>query len=281
MGWLCENGHVAATRELRLHGHSERQLARAVEEGQLIRVATGVYACPHISSDARTAATARVDLDCVSLLGTQEDQWVGARPTSLHVRARAGRHHGTLPTGTVVHWSRSRPPGMVGALISGLRCLSPLDWLAAVESALHLRTISPFQLEVLTAAVPGWARDILSRLDRGAQSGLETHTRCKLIDAGFSVVSQVYVPAAGKIDLLVEDCVGIETDGGKWHAERFLADRTKDIIIEGWSIRVLRVGAPHIFEWWDDTLTTIERMVTDARRGRLHTFAPTRRGLGA
>ena len=170
---------------------------------------------------------------------------------------------------------------MVGALVSALRCLSPLDWLAAVESALHVGTISSFQLEVLTAAVPAWARDIVSRLDRGAQSGLETHTRCKLVDAGFSVVSQVYVPAAGKIDLLVEDCVGIETDGGKWHAERFLPDRTKDITVEGWGIRVLRIGAPHIFDEWDQTLTTIERMVTDARRSRLHTFGPTRRGRGA
>lgn len=277
MGWLCDNGHVAATRELRLRGHSERQLARAIDEGRLIRVATGVYACPHISPDARIAAAARVALDCVSLLGTRENQWVGAPPTSLHVRARAGRHHGTLPTGTVAHWSRSRPTGMVGALISALRCLSPLDWLAAVESALHLGTISSFQLEVLTAAVPARARDILSRRDPGAQSGLETHTRCKLIDAGFSVASQVYIPAAGKIDLLVEDCVGIETDGGKWHSERFLADRTKDIVVEGWSIRVLRIGAPHIFGEWDDTLITIERMVTDARRSRLHTFRPTRR----
>ena len=273
---MCENGHLASTRELRGRGHSERQIARGVVDGRLIRVTTGVYACPHISPDARTAAAARVTLDCVSLLIAFGNQWVGAPPAELHVRARAGRHHGQLPPDTVVHWSRSRPSGVVGALVSALGCLAPIDWLASVESALHLGTMSDLEFEILTAAVPAWARSILRRIDRGAQSGLETHTRCKLIDAGFSVRSQVYVPGAGKVDLVVEDCVGIETDGGTWHAERFLADRTKDIAVERWSIRVLRIGPPHIFAGWDDTLATIERMVADARRSRMHMFSRTR-----
>ena len=166
---------------------------------------------------------------------------------------------------------------MVGALVSALSCLSAVDWLASVESALHLGTIGRPELELLSVAVPAWARAILQRIDPGAQSGFETHTRCKLIDAGFSVVSQVLIPGAGRIDLLVEDCVAIETDGAKWHENRFLADRTKDIVVEGWRIRVLRIGQPHIFDTWDETLSTITQMVADARRGRLHTFGPTRR----
>lgn len=92
-----------------------------------------------------------------------------------------------------------------------------------------------------------------------------------LQDAGYAVVSQVRIPGAGILDLLIDDCVGVETDGSRWHAETFLGDRTKDIGIETWGIRVLRIGAPHVFTTWPDTMLAIERMVADApRRAGMH-----------
>jgi very-short-patch-repair endonuclease len=144
---------------------------------------------------------------------------------------------------------------------------SPVDALASLESALHLGYLDENGLDALLRLVPLRMHGLIARLDRGAQSGYETHTRVKLLDAGHDVRTQVYVRGAGRLDLLVDECVGIETDGEAWHGpERFVPDRTKDLIVEGEGIRVLRIARPHIFEEWQRTLATIERMVRDARR---------------
>jgi very-short-patch-repair endonuclease len=150
--------------------------------------------------------------------------------------------------------------------LQSIDCLPPLDALASVESALHLGYLSERGLDSLTHHGSLRVRTLLGRLDRGAQSGFETHTRVKLLEAGYRVRTQVHIPGAGRLDLLVESCVGIETDGAAWHgADRFIHDRTKDLIVEGQGIRVLRIARPHIFEEWPRTLATIDRMVKDAR----------------
>lgn len=157
------------------------------------------------------------------------------------------------------------------AIVQSVGCLDPIDWLACVESALHLGVIDTDTLGYIASTIPRRMHPVLSRLDPYAQSGLETHTRTRLQDAGHSVTTQVPIPGVGALDLLVDDCVGVETDGEKWHAGRFLADRTKDIMVESWGIRVLRIGPPHIFTTWAHTLATIERMIRDARpRSRMH-----------
>jgi len=142
-----------------------------------------------------------------------------------------------------------------------MRCLDPYDVIACIESALHLGYLNERGLSLLWDLAPKWMIAYLTRIDRGAQSGLETHPRLWLQDLGHRVETQVSVPGAGVLDLLVDGTVGIEADGAKWHAHRFLADRSQDVGIERWGIRVLRIGRPHIFETWPDTLATIQRML--------------------
>lgn len=172
-----------------------------------------------------------------------------------------------------MHWATPSGSGghplevpVVDALLQAMRCLGPYDALASIESALHAQRLDEAGLGRLVALAPGWMLPCLARLDRGGQSGLETHSRLLLQDAGYRVRTQVHIPGTSPLDLLVDDCVGVETDGAKAHESRFMHDRSKDIVIEGWGIRVLRIGSPHIFESWPDTLATIERMVADARR---------------
>jgi len=136
--------------------------------------------------------------------------------------------------------------------------------LAAVESAWHLDLLDVDGVDLLREHAPGRMAPTLARLDLRSQSGFETHTRVKLEDAGHDVESQIPIPGSSDLDLLVDGCVGIETDGRKWHETRFIADRTKDLVLESWGIRTLRLGAPHIFGQWPDTLATIERMVAES-----------------
>jgi very-short-patch-repair endonuclease len=218
------------------------------------------------------AAAAGGRLDCVSALAAH-GVWSGVLPPGLHVRAEPHQHTRKVPGGARVHWSATRAPSSdpaevspVDALLQSIDCLPPLDALASVESALHLGYLSERGLDSLAHHGSLQVRQLLDRLDRGAQSGFETHTRVKLLDAGYRVRTQVHVPGAGRLDLLVESCVGIETDGAAWHGpDRFIHDRTKDLVVEGHGIRVLRIARPHIFEEWPRTLATIDRMVQDAR----------------
>lgn len=272
--WICANGHLATTRELASRGVTDRAMSAAVRAGRLLRLKQGTYACPHLEDDLQMAARAGVRIDCVTALARVENRWSGVEPPGLHVRARSGRHLGPLPPDAVVHWSDTESGrGVVSpieALAQAARCLPVVDWLACVESALHLGSIDEQDLVLLAAAVPRRTATVLGRLDRGAQSGLETHLREKLRSAGHRTRSQVEIPGAGPIDLLVDGLVGVEADGAKWHAERFLRDRTKDIRVRAWGIPVLRLGKPHVFELWDETLDVIELMIDDARRVRSH-----------
>jgi len=273
---LCELGHVASAAALVARGNTRRQIAAAAQLGRIHRVARGIYACPHLDADSTAAARAGGAIDCVSALARHEKQWAGIAAPGVHLRVRPHHHVAWMPRGAVVHWSArlaqaSHPliVSSVDALLQAMRCLPPYDALACLESAMHTEYLDAAGLEMVLALAPLSMKGVLDRIDFGAGSGLETHARVKLVDAGHRVQTQVEIPGAGKIDILVDDCVALETDGKKWHGpERFMPDRTKDIRVEAWGIRSLRIGAAHVFEGWPETLATIERMVRDAQAAR-------------
>jgi very-short-patch-repair endonuclease len=236
---------------------------------QLIRKAgRGIYVCAHVDGDQLAAARAGCLIDCVSALA-RHDVWSGIKPHTLHLRAHPHQHV-RVPAGAV-RWSRTHGVATHGevspvdAILEVLRCLPPEDALACVESALYLGYLDERGLQLVHSLAPRSARRILALRDPGAQSGLETHARLKLLAAGHTVRTQVPVPGTSDLDLLVDERVGVETDGRRWHADRFIEDRTKDIIVEGAGIRMLRIAPSHVFTTWPRTLATIERMLGNAR----------------
>lgn len=270
---MCAAGHVATSAQLRRHV-STRQLRRACETGLIRRAARGVYSCSHIDAQFVLAAKSGGRVDCVTSLARHE-VWSGLERAGLHLRMEPHQHTRQAIPGAFVHWSRTVRPGSllevdpVDAVLQAIRCLGPDDALACVESALHTGFLSDDQLDLVMLSAPERLHPVFAAIDRGAQSGYETHVRLKLIGAGLRVRTQAYVPGAGHVDILVEECVGLEVDGEKWHGpERFLHDRTKDRNAELEGIRMLRIGRPHIFEDWPLTIAAIQRMVTDAQRGR-------------
>lgn len=268
---LCHLGHVATAQQLRAIGATKRSVASAVGTGSIRRVARGVYACFHVDGELTTAARAGGQIDCVTSLA-RHNVWSGIARPGLHLRLSPHSHQKKLVPGSVVHWAvtqfESAAPlevSPVDALLQATNCLPPDDALASVESALHTGFISDDEFDDLLRRAPERLHLVLARLDRGAQSGFETHTRLRLVRASFRVQTQFYIPGAGHLDLLVNGCVGVETDGEEWHGpERFIPDRTKDLLVEGQGIRMLRIGRPHIFDSWPRTLDTVRRMVNDA-----------------
>lgn len=271
---LCDVGHVASAQKLASLGLGRRTLSSLVRTGFIQRVARGVYACTHLDSGRLQAARAGGAIDCLTVL-QQHAVWSGINAPGLHLRMDSRYHQKHLIPGSVVHWAATHAAptttlevAPLDALLMAIACLPPDDALACVESALHLRFIGEEDYVQLLTRTPSHHRRIVGAVDRGAQSGYETHTRVTLLRAGFRVTTQFFVAGAGHFDLLVNDCVAVETDGEKWHGpERFIPDRTKDLIAEGQNIRVLRIGRPHIFEWWPQTLHTITQMVDGAERG--------------
>ena len=150
-------------------------------------------------------------------------------------------------------------------------CLPPDDVVAALESALHLKAISRNTFERLIAGAPQRLQHVLEEATPGAQSGYETHSRLRLRRAGYTVIPQVFIPGAGHIDNLIEDCVDLETDGREFHGDTFEEDRKRDLAVEWMGIRVLRVPARMVDTDWPYISSTVHRMVDEQqhRRGRL------------
>ncbi|SFN36663.1 type IV toxin-antitoxin system AbiEi family antitoxin domain-containing protein [Mycetocola miduiensis] len=270
---LCDSGHVATTAQLRNFATAQ-DLKRARERGLIRRLARGIYACTHIETPLVLAAQSGGRLDCVSSLA-RHDVWSGLERPGLHLRMKPHQHSRRSIAGAFVHWSGTLQPGSllevapVDAVLEAIRCLGPDDALACIESALHTRFLSDDQLDLVVAHAPARLHPMLSSIDRGAQSGYETFARLKLVRANLKVRTQGYVPGAGHVDIIVEECVGLEIDGERWHGpERFLHDRTKDRNAELQGLRMLRIGGFHVFNDWDTTLATIRRMVSDAQAQR-------------
>lgn len=268
---LCTAGHVSRGRDL-IGLVTASELKAAVRAGEVIRVRRGVFVCAHADSQLIGAATVGGALTCTSILAEQ-GVWVGTSTTPhLQMPPTARR-----PTGSAtLHWVHPRF-GMetpwrttrLQALWQAIHCLDAENALAAIESAIHLRFVSGDELKRLLVHAPQRLHSWMRHLSFTSQSGNESVVRVRLQRVGYSVVSQGLVPGMGHEDLVIEDCVGLDVDGRRWHGEdRFLIDRDRDLRVEGFGRSALRIAAPHIWESWPSTLAVIDRVVADALRER-------------
>jgi hypothetical protein len=230
-----------------------------------------MFSCSHLDQPTITALQVGGRVDCLTRL-SQFGIWSGIARPGLHLRLRPHHHQRLLVPGASLHWSRAThdwgPVFEVSpfdAVMQALSCLNDVDALACLESALYKKFITNHDLDELLRRAPAHLHSVLRLLDRGGQSGFETFSRVGFIRAGYHVETQYFVRGAGHFDMLVNGCVGVETDGEEWHGpERFVPDRTKDREAERQGIRTLRLARPHIFDSWPTTLETMKRMVNDA-----------------
>jgi very-short-patch-repair endonuclease len=84
-------------------------------------------------------------------------------------------------------------------------------------------------------------RRLIELADPRAESGLESIVRLLVMDLGFQVRIQVPFAGVGRVDLLVEDRVIVETDGDEFHDEKVTTkDRRRDAALVARGYTVLR-----------------------------------------
>lgn len=247
---------VRATEELRSRGITPRELTAAVRSRRLIRVRRGHYAMPGIDPLLLHAVRIGGRLTCVSAL-RRLGIWVVDEPFA-HVslarnasRLRSPRDR-FLPLteegrdGCTLHWGPTSDDGagwvvpVVDALRHALRCQPPQRAIASIDSALYVGAVHPADLDQVFAGLPRAVRRYQARVNGQSMSGIETIVRLIIEDAGLACDIQVPFAGVGTVDLVVENCVVIETDGRAYHRGEQQRDYRRDAALAARGYIVLR-----------------------------------------
>lgn len=132
--------------------------------------------------------------------------------------------------------------GPLNALAHIIRCQPEHLAIAALDSAAYQRIVSEAALDKLFTALPVKYRRYRRRVDARSMSGLETIVRLMMLDAGLGCEPQVHFPGIGYVDLLVEGCVVVETDGRLGHGDApgSARDYDRDVALAAIGYIVLR-----------------------------------------
>jgi very-short-patch-repair endonuclease len=230
---LRSAGGVLLTRDVLAAGATETGLRRAVRSGDVIRLERGLVAVAGADPELLAAGLARGLITCVSaapMFGlwqlrppVQPHYWQSngrnaARCVSHRLALTQPRQHGTLAA-------------LPDVLLHALLCLPELESLVMVECAYTRGDIDPaYLLGHLPGNRSGKARNVLAKVDRSADSLLETLARVLFRDAGISTETQVWIDDIGRVDFLLEGFLIVEIDGIAFHLEprQFKKDRRRD-----------------------------------------------------
>jgi len=298
-------GGMAQKQQLVRRGAHDRDLTYAVRTGDVVRVRNGWYSTMGEHSPGLRAVRVGGRLTGISAIIAQGGWVLGGHPLHVAVNGNAARlrtqnnRHRRLNlqahAGVVVHWS-SREQAARGTAIS-VGLLDALERVvldeefevavAALDWALHTAQIDTIDLETLTLRLPVERRGIREWVDSACESLPESLARTRFRLAGYRVVSQVPLGDSQRIDLVVEDEIGVEVDGREHHLERFEYDRSKDVDITLDHKQAMRPSANMIFHDWDRFQSAVAAALSDrgvvfensgpSRRDPLH--APALRGF--
>jgi very-short-patch-repair endonuclease len=262
---LLALGGAATTHQLRLAGATKDDLTRAVLEGAVRRVRTGVYASPLLSGPPLTAIRAGARLSCVSACASY-GLWSGTD----------SRHHVTLPPNGrrappefVCHWRPTEPHpeiwrvSFADCLRSVARCADHETAVAAMDTALTAGLITRSELRDILHDVPRAARELGALAHPGSDSGLESIVRQRLEARGRRVEQQVHVPGVGRVDMRVDGELYLEIDGYAFHGApgAFERDRRRDTGLAVLGHRRLRVTARQVLGSWPRVEAAIDHVL--------------------
>lgn len=241
-------GGLAQKQQLVAFGATDRMLAAAVHGGSVIRARQGWYSTYAEHELVLRAARVGGRLAGISAL-IAKGAWTW-REHPLHVSVPRGasrlrkqwdrfqRLNPAEARDVVVHWDDQLVAAggdrisvsLRDALVAVVLC-EPLEVaVAAFDWAFKSGSIDRMSFESILLALPADARMIANWVDRRCDSILESIVRTWLRLAGYRVVSQVGVGDLERIDLVVEDVVGIEL-GGKTHEATLEKDWRKNVRI--------------------------------------------------
>lgn len=249
-----QRGGVARWAELQRVGVSREALLAAVHRGELVRPHRGCYSLPGADRERVLASVFRATPTCLT--------WCASH--GLPLLTEDERIHLGVPQPRALGDPRSRPVDEVvihrhlptrGALarqhldIVGL-CTTPLEQVALWDAAINRGLVRSEESLLLTRGTEQRRSRVIGAIDGRAQSPLETVARVALREAGFSVTPQVLLPGVGRVDLLVEGRVVVETDGYAFHHDReqFARDRKRDRALELSGYAVLRYTSADVLQ---------------------------------
>lgn len=279
---------VATRQQLLRRGFTPRSLAAAVQAGRLIRVRRGYYATPDIDDLTEQAVRVGGLLTCVSAakragiwVAIDERPHIYLRHEASRMRTPQDRFRLLSPENheaCTLHWSSLVDPANatmesvapLDSLAHIIRCQPEALAIAAIDSARNQGIVGDAQLDTLFTKLPAKYSRYQYRVDGRAMSGIETIVRLILVDAGFHCVPQVFFDRVGTVDLVVERCVVIETDGRLGHsdAEGAHRDYDRDVALAALGYIVLRFNYRQVMY--------SPEVVLDAVRGALSSLVRAR-----
>ena len=279
---LAAGGGFAPARALVDAGVARSTLDRALRDGTVIRVRRGWYALAGAPPVEIAAIAAGGVLTCVSLLH-RLGVWTSDRP-ALHVAFGDSFVHDSR-AGVVGHWRRwpgqgrrsFAQDGIGAAILHLVTCVSEVDAIASIDSALNIGLLDVDALRALRALAPVGRRSVFDRADGRSQSGLESKARVCTSALGVSFRPQVHIPRVGRVDGIVGDRMVLETDGYRYHSsvEQFHEDRRRDLELARQEYLCIRLDNHQIMDDWprtEDVLLTLirrqEHLWTPAQRRR-------------
>lgn len=276
-------GGVALTRAVVAGGATDAAIRRAVGRGDVLRLERGVLALPGADPELMAAKQARALLTCVSA-APRFGLWVLTPPAKPHYWHSNGRRSGSCVSHRMP-LTQPRASGTVAALpdvlLHALLCRPPLEALVMVESAYGRGDIDlGFLLGHLAGNRCGKARDVVARVELGADSLLETLARVLFRDAGISTETQVWIDGVGRVDFLLEGFLIVEIDGLAFHLEarQFKKDRRRDNSASVRGLPVLRFFYEDVVFAPDDVLAQVREVLA---RGSLRWPQRNRPGFEA
>jgi very-short-patch-repair endonuclease len=276
---LARFGGCATFAEL-VEATSRRQLAAALEQGVVERLARGIYARPGRSPDWRTAVAYDGVVSHLSA-ATAWDLPLLVLPEKPHITVPAKRRPRSGPP-AVLHWASiaagdrpSRTTSLVRTVVDCARILPFGEALAVADAALASGLTSRAKLVSATDAMrgPGCpnARRVAGAAIGTAGSFLESMLRALLVESGIEGFEPQLLVGHGafraRLDLgHVRAQLALEADGYQFHGSRsdFAADcrRYDELVAAGWL--VLRFTYEQVLSDPTWVITTIRRAL--ARR---------------
>lgn len=266
---------------------SARQIRRALEDGQITRVAKGVYALPTEPSDL-TVAIANGGVLSWQSAALHHGFEVVTRPLVPHVSISRTQRRRETELACVLHRTKAPPPEIVTTpLQTVLDCARHLPFgeaLAIADSALRLKKVEAAALADAAHLSRGAGRAAVLRVaasaDARAESALESMLRARVIDAGFTgfvpqyrITDRSFYARVDLADPLLR--IVLEADSFAHHGTRAAlrkdCRRYVDLAIRGWTL--LRYS-------WEDVILD-ENWVGTSLNAMAHRATPLARHLAA
>jgi very-short-patch-repair endonuclease len=248
-------GGVARGTLLQEYGITRNALARAVREGDIIRIRPGVFATHAADRGLVVAAAHGGALTCARALSLHgvwtlelsavAHVWLGGHGRSHHRACRCVSHYFEGRAGLGL-------APLEDALVHVFLCGGDEIFFAALESALTQRKINQAARGRIRRRLPIAAQWLVDLARSDAASGLESLLRLRLHLCGIRLDCQVVIPTVGRVDFVIEDRLILEADGKDNHDDESHRhrDRVRDAAASALGYETLRFDYAQIVHAW-------------------------------